>query len=133
MDWKHSSMFKQGTVRRCSTELLYWRYRKISQWGAHASFLQCSAYIVLGQDDGLIKINLKISWNHRVRRIRYSKVNMAVSCPRTFLLRSHSSYPSWQEVRILSKKFIYNVLNGVLKINKGEGGIPQISQKEKLF
>ena len=26
---------------------------------AHASFLQCSAYIVLGQDDGFRKINLK--------------------------------------------------------------------------
>ena len=37
---------------------------------AHASFLQCSAYIVLGQVDDFGKINLKILWNHRVRRIR---------------------------------------------------------------
>ena len=26
----------------------------------HASFLQCSTYIVLGQDDDLGKINLKV-------------------------------------------------------------------------
>ena len=37
---------------------------------AHASFLQCSAYIVLGQDDWLRRINLKVLWNHRVKRIR---------------------------------------------------------------
>ena len=37
---------------------------------AHASFPQCSAYIVLGQDDDLGKINLKISWSHIVRRTR---------------------------------------------------------------
>ena len=37
---------------------------------AHASFLQCSASIDLGQDDDLGKINLKISWNHRGRRSR---------------------------------------------------------------
>ena len=37
---------------------------------AHPSFLQCSAYIVLDQDDWLRKINLKVLWNHRVRRIR---------------------------------------------------------------
>ena len=37
---------------------------------AHANFLQCSACIVLGQDDDLRQINLKILWNHRVGRIR---------------------------------------------------------------
>ena len=37
---------------------------------AHASFHQCSACIVLGQDDDFGKINLKISWSHKVRRIR---------------------------------------------------------------
>ena len=37
---------------------------------AHASFLQCLVYIVLGQDDDLGKINLYILWNHGVRRIR---------------------------------------------------------------
>ena len=37
---------------------------------AHASFPQCSAYIVLEQDDDIEKINLKIAWNLRVRRIR---------------------------------------------------------------
>ena len=38
--------------------------------GAHASFLQFSAYIVIGQDDDLGKINLKNFMEHRVRRIR---------------------------------------------------------------
>ena len=33
---------------------------KFSKGVVHASLLQCSAYIVLGQDDGLRKINLKI-------------------------------------------------------------------------
>ena len=56
-----------------STELLYRAYTKISQRSTHASFLQCSAYIVLGQDYGFRKINLKISWNHRVIRIRQDK------------------------------------------------------------
>ena len=28
----------------------------------HASFLQCSVYIVLGEDDCLRKINLKVLW-----------------------------------------------------------------------
>ena len=37
---------------------------------AHAGFLLCSAYIVLGQHDDLGKINFKILWNHKVRRIR---------------------------------------------------------------
>ena len=48
---------------------------------AHVSFLESSAYIVLGQDDGLgkinfsgifwkIKIKIKIFWNHRLRTIR---------------------------------------------------------------
>ena len=43
---------------------------KFPEGVAHASFLQCSAYIVLEQDDDIEKINLKIAWNHRVRRIR---------------------------------------------------------------
>ena len=33
--------------------------RKFPKKVAHASFLKCSACIVLGQDDGLGKINLK--------------------------------------------------------------------------
>ena len=37
---------------------------------AHVSFLQCSANIALGQHDWLKKINLKVFWNYRVRRIR---------------------------------------------------------------
>ena len=37
-DWKHSSIFKFATVHNCSTELLYEKYRKISQGGDHASF-----------------------------------------------------------------------------------------------
>ena len=36
---------------------------------AHVSFLQCSANIVLDQDDDLGKINVKTLWDHRVRRI----------------------------------------------------------------
>ena len=59
-DWKHSS------ILNCCTKSL----GKFSNNVAHASFLQCSAYIVLGQDDWLRKINLKVLWNHRVRRIR---------------------------------------------------------------
>ena len=57
---------------------------------AHASFLQCLAYIIFGQNDCLKKINLKILCNRRVRRIRKSMVNMAVSCssPQTFFLGS---------------------------------------------
>ena len=58
---------------------------------AHARFLQCSAYIVLSQDNDLGKINLKHLWNHRVRKIRQSMVNMSVSCPLTFSLGSHNS------------------------------------------
>ena len=58
--WKHSS------ILHCRTKSL----RKFPKKVAHASFLQCSAYIVLGQDDWLRKINLKVLWNHRVRRIR---------------------------------------------------------------
>ena len=34
---------------------------------AHASFAQCSANVVLGQDDFLRKINLNVLWNHTVR------------------------------------------------------------------
>ena len=30
-DWKHSSIFKQATFHKCSTELLYQKYGKISQ------------------------------------------------------------------------------------------------------
>ena len=43
---------------------------KVPKKVAHASFLECSTYIILGQDDDLRKINLKILWNHRLRRIR---------------------------------------------------------------
>ena len=50
----------------------------------HARFLQYPVYIVLGQDDDLEKINLKVLQNHKLRRIRQSMVNMAVSGPQTF-------------------------------------------------
>ena len=59
-DWKHSS------ILNCYTKSIGKFPKKV----AHASFLQCSTYIVLGQDDDLGKINLKTLWNHRVRRIR---------------------------------------------------------------
>ena len=59
-DWKHSS------ILHCCTKSLGKFPKKV----AHASFFQCSAYIVLGQNDWLRKINLKVLWNYRVRRIR---------------------------------------------------------------
>ena len=59
-DWKHSS------ILNCCTKSL----GKFPMKVAHASFLECSACIVLGQDDWLRNINLKVLWNHRVRRIR---------------------------------------------------------------
>ena len=34
---------------------------------AHASFAQCSANVVLGQDDFLRKIKFNVLWNHTVR------------------------------------------------------------------
>ena len=46
---------------------------KLPQKIAHASFFQCSAYIVLGQDYDLGRINLKIL------------------CPHTFSLGKHNS------------------------------------------
>ena len=60
LDWKHSSILD------CCTK----SFGKIPKKVAHASFLKCSAYIVLGQDDWLRKINLKVLCSHRVRRIR---------------------------------------------------------------
>ena len=59
-DWKQSTIFKQ----------LFISAPKFPKTVANTSFLQCSAYIILGRDDGLGKINLKILWNHRARRIR---------------------------------------------------------------
>ena len=59
VDWKHSSMLN------CYTKSI----EKFPKKVAHASFLQCSTYIILGQDDDLGKINLKTLWKHRVRRI----------------------------------------------------------------
>ena len=72
-------------------------------------------------------------------------VNMALSCPSTHF-RSEATIisfnPSWQKGSSptswnLSTKFIYYLrrtyLQRVLKTSKGEGGIIQISQKEKLF
>ena len=59
-DWKHSS------ILNCYTKSIGKFPKKV----AHASFLQCSAYIVLGQDDWLRKINSNVLWNHSVRRIR---------------------------------------------------------------
>ena len=45
---------------------------------AHASFLQCSAYIVYGQDDWLRKINLKFLWNqsekNQVKHGKYGSI-----------------------------------------------------------
>ena len=43
---------------------------KLPKTVVHASFLQRPAYIVFGQNDDLGKINLKMLWNHRVRKIR---------------------------------------------------------------
>ena len=64
-DCKHSKqLFISAPQNYCTKSI-----GKFPKGVAHASFLQCSAYIVLGQDDDLGKINLKISWNHRVRRI----------------------------------------------------------------
>ena len=90
---------------------------KFSKKVAHASFLQCSAYIVLGQDDCLRKINSKILWKYSVTRIRQCMVNMGVSCPTHFPLEVIiiRSYPWWQEDSSLtswnlSTKFIYIVL-----------------------
>ena len=59
-DWKHITIFNQ----------LFISAPKFPKAVADTSFLQCSAYIVLGRDDGLGKINLKILWNHIARRIR---------------------------------------------------------------
>ena len=47
VDWKHSSMLN------CYTKSI----EKFPKKVAHASFLQFSAYMVLGQDDSLRKIN----------------------------------------------------------------------------
>ena len=60
------------------------RIGKFPKKVVHAGFLQCPVYIVLGQDDDLGKIKLKILRNYRVRRIRQSMVNMAVSGPKHF-------------------------------------------------
>ena len=47
-----------------STELLFSRYRKISKKAVKlGSFLQCSAYIFLGHDGCIWKINLRILQN----------------------------------------------------------------------
>ena len=59
-DWKHSSLLN------CYSKSIGKFPKKV----VHASFLQCSAYIVLGQDEWLRKNNLKVLWNHKVRRIR---------------------------------------------------------------
>ena len=59
-DWKHSS------ILNCYTKSIGKFHKKV----AHASLPQCSAYIVLGQDDWLRKINSNVLWNHSVRRIR---------------------------------------------------------------
>ena len=89
-----------------------------------------------------LRNNLKTLWNHRVRRIRKSVVNMAVSCPHTFSLRSHNSKVLPLVTRGLLPHVLKSIhriclhsmqLYGVLKNSKGGGGIIQISQKEKLF
>ena len=59
-NWKHSSILNFYTKS----------VGKFPKKVVHASFLQCSAYIVLGQDDWLRKINSNVLWNHSVRRIR---------------------------------------------------------------
>ena len=70
-DWKYSS------ILNCYTKSI----GKFPKKFVLASFLQCSVYIVLGQDDWLRKIHLKVLWNDSVRRIRQSIVNMEVPCP----------------------------------------------------
>ena len=61
-------MFTSAPQNYCTKSI--GKFPKGTPLVAHASFPQCSAYIDLRQDDDLGKINLKISWSHRVRRTR---------------------------------------------------------------
>ena len=74
---------------------------------AHASFLQCSTYIVLGQDDDLGKINLKMLWNHgtknQVKHGKYGSVMPPIIYPRKPLflgltLRDKTTTPPSPEI-----------------------------------
>ena len=62
--YSSKQLFKSAPQNYCTKSTV-----KFPKKAAHASLLQCSAYIVLGQDDDLGKINLKTLWNHRVKRI----------------------------------------------------------------
>ena len=58
-DWKHSSIFKQATFISARQNYCTKSMGKFPKKVAHASFLQCSVYIVLGHDDDSGKINLE--------------------------------------------------------------------------
>ena len=71
--YQHKKQINKVPTVAYSSKLLFTsapRHDCTKSIGKFPIFLQCSAYIVLGQNDDLGKINLKISWNHRVRRIR---------------------------------------------------------------
>ena len=59
-DCKYNSIFKQATFTKLPQNCCTKSIGKFPMKVVHASFLQCSTYIVLGQDDDLGKINLKV-------------------------------------------------------------------------
>ena len=55
----------------CSTESLFLRYKKISKKAVKlGSFLQCSVHIFLRHDGWILKINLRILWNHIMKNLQ---------------------------------------------------------------
>ena len=104
---------------------------------AHASFLQCLAYIVLGQDDCLRKISLKSLQNqsqkNQVKHGKYGSIMLPHIFPWKSLGRTlgeKGTSPPHPETYPQNLSVQFLVVRGS-KNRKGGGGSLQISPKEK--
>ena len=74
----------------CSTESLFLRYQKISKKAVKIGvFLQCWVHIFLGHDGCFWKINLRILWNHIMKKfqVKHGQCD-SIIFPKTFSLES---------------------------------------------
>ena len=95
------------TFYTCSTELLFWKYKKIFKKDVKlGSFLQCSRNIFLWHDGCVWKISLWIWWNHIMKNIqvKHGQFESTIFPQNIFLWRFQviaRPLPCWQQDSLL--------------------------------
>ena len=100
----------------CSTESLFWSYKKISKKAVKlGSFLQSSTHIFLGHDEDFWKINLRILWNHIMKNFQVNMVKGTTSFSRMHYLEKSKQL---LDLCLADSKTIYfwQVLESIHKI-----------------